>query len=81
MRLLTMQLNSITVMDVFAFGGAAVGIIAAMVQFANGQIPFTSAFALVFLSAGVLYPMRAWPRFSDYGYERHGGSREDVRHP
>ena len=63
MRLLTMQLNSITVMDVFAFGGAAVGIIAAMVQFANGQIPFYAAFCVVFLSAEFFIPMRALGSF------------------
>ena len=63
MRLLTMQLNSITVMDVFAFGGAAVGIIAAMVQFANGQIPFYAAFCVVFLSAEFFIPMRTLGSF------------------
>ena len=63
MRLLTMQLNSITVMDVFAFGGAAVGIIAAMVQFANGQIPFYAAFCVVFLSPEFFIPMRALGSF------------------
>ena len=63
MRLLTMQLNSITVMDVFAFGGAAVGIIAAMVQFANGQVPFYAAFCVVFLSAEFFIPMRALGSF------------------
>ena len=63
MRLLTMQLNSITVMDVFAFGGAAVGIIAAMVQFANGRIPFYAAFCVVFLSAEFFIPMRALGSF------------------
>ena len=81
MRLLTMQLNSITVMDVFAFGGAAVGIIAAMVQFANGQIPFYAAFCVVFLSAEFFYPIACPGLVFPYGYERHGGSREDVRHP
>ena len=63
MRLLTMQLNSITVMDVFAFGGAAVGIIAAIVQFATGQIPFYAAFCVVFLSAEFFIPMRALGSF------------------
>ena len=63
MRLLTMQLNSITVMDVFAFGGAAAGIIAAMVQFANGQVPFYAAFCVVFLSAEFFIPMRTLGSF------------------
>lgn len=81
MRLLTMQLNSITVMDVFAFGGAAVGIIAAMVQFANGRIPFYAAFCVGGPVGGVLYPHACPGLVFPYGYERHGGSREYVRHP
>ena len=63
MRLLTMQLNSVTVMDVFAYGGAAVGIIAALLQFAGGQVPFFAAFAVVFLSAEFFIPMRTLGSF------------------
>ena len=40
-----MQLNSVTVMDVFAYGGAAVGIVMALWQFSLGQAPFFAAFA------------------------------------
>lgn len=59
MRLLTMQLNSITVMDLFAFGGAAVGIIVVLFQYAAGAVTFAGAFAIVFLSAEFFIPLRA----------------------
>ena len=40
MRLLRMQLNSITIMDLFAFGGAAVGIAVVLGQYAEGAVAF-----------------------------------------
>lgn len=36
MKVLTMQLNSITVMDLIAYGGAALGVILASSQFRAG---------------------------------------------
>ena len=63
MRLLRMQLNSVTVMDLFAFGGAAVGIIVALVQFADGQVPLFAAFAVVFLSSEFFIPLRTLGSF------------------
>lgn len=59
MRLLSMQLNSVTVMDLFAFGGAAAGIIVVAVAFSQGTVPFFAAFAVVFLSAEFFLPLRA----------------------
>lgn len=59
MRLLTMQLNSITIMDLFAFGGAAAGIIMALSQFAAGNTTFGATFTLIFLSAEFFLPMRS----------------------
>lgn len=58
MRLLYMQLNSITVMDLFAYGCAALGIIVALWQFSLGQVPFFGAFAVVFLAAEFFLPLR-----------------------
>ena len=63
MRLLTMQLNSVTIMDIFAYGGAAVGIIAALLQYSAGNVPFFAAFAVVFLSAEFFIPMRTLGSF------------------
>ena len=63
MRLLTMQLNSITVMDLFAFGGAAVGMIAVLWQFSCGAATFAAAFSIVFLSSEFFIPMRTLGSF------------------
>ena len=53
-----MQLNSITVMDLFAFGGAAVGIVMVLGQYAAGAVGLGAAFSLVFLSAEFFLPLR-----------------------
>lgn len=63
MNLLKMQLNSITVMDLFAFGGAALGIIVMLVQFAQGSVTFAGAFTFVFLSAEFFIPLRTLGSF------------------
>ena len=63
MRLLTMQLNSITVMDLFTFGGAAVGMIAVLWQFSCGAATFAAAFSIVFLSSEFFIPMRTLGSF------------------
>lgn len=63
MRLLTMQLNSITVMDLFAFGGAAVGMITVLWQFSCGAATFAAAFSIVFLSSEFFIPMRTLGSF------------------
>ena len=63
MRLLRMQLNSITVMDLFAFGGAAAGIACAVWQYSHGAIAFSSAFSIVFLSAEFFLPLRTLGSF------------------
>lgn len=63
MRLLTMQLNSITVMDLFAFGGAAVGMIAVLWQFSCGAATFAAAFSIVFLPSEFFIPMRTLGSF------------------
>lgn len=63
MRLLRMQLNSITVMDLFAFGGAALGIGCAITQYAQGAVSFGAAFSIVFLSAEFFLPLRTLGSF------------------
>ncbi len=63
MRLLVMQLNSITVMDLFAFGGAAIGIIVALNQMAQGAAMFGAVFTIIFLSAEFFLPLRALGSF------------------
>ena len=58
MKMLGVQLRSITVMDLVAFGGAAMGIAVAALQLASGAIGFTGAFLVVFLSQEFFLPMR-----------------------
>lgn len=58
MRVLTMQLNSITIMDLVAYGGAALGMILAVKGFAAGEIGFAGCFGIILLSADFFLPMR-----------------------
>lgn len=58
MRVLRMQLNSITIMDVIAFGGAALGIIVALFQFINGEILLGSLVFIILLSSEFFIPLR-----------------------
>ena len=44
MKVLTMQLNSITIMDLIAYGGAALGVILATTQFRAGSIDWFGCF-------------------------------------
>ena len=74
-----MQLNSITVMDLFAFGGAAIGIIAALWQFSAGAATFAAAFSIVFLSSEFFIPYAYPGLVFPYGHEWYGRRRENVR--
>lgn len=58
MNVLTMQLNSITIMDLVAYGGAALGIILTVRQFVAGNIRLEQAIAIILLSADFFIPMR-----------------------
>lgn len=57
-KVLSMQLNSITIMDLVAFGGAAAGTIVALIQFKNGQIPVGSLLIIILLSSEFFIPLR-----------------------
>lgn len=58
MRVLTMQLNSVTVMDVIAYGGAAIGSIIAIVDFMNGHISLFAVICITLLSIEFFLPLR-----------------------
>lgn len=58
MKVLTMQLNSIIIMDFFAYGGAALGIAMAGKSFLDGKIGLASVVFMVLLSADFFLPMR-----------------------
>ncbi len=58
MRVLTMQLNSITIMDLIALGGAAAGIIVALNEYASGAITFAQTSIITLLAAEFFIPLR-----------------------
>lgn len=58
MKVLMMQLNSIIVMDVVAYGGAAIGMIAAIKGFLEGVSGLGGTFTIILLSAEFFIPMR-----------------------
>lgn len=58
MKVLTMQLNSITIMDFIAYGGAALGLIMACAQFAHGRVDLAGCLLIILLSADFFLPMR-----------------------
>ena len=58
MKVLTMQLNSITIMDLIAYGGAAAGMALAVSRFAAGQVSLAGALFIILLAAEFFLPMR-----------------------
>ena len=58
MKVLSMQLNSITIMDLIAFGGAAIGILIAVSEFSKGNISIGSTVVIILLSSEFFIPMR-----------------------
>lgn len=58
MKVLSMQLNSITIMDLIAFGGSAIGIIIAISEFSKGNISIGGTVVIILLSSEFFIPMR-----------------------
>lgn len=58
MRVLTMQLNSISVMDLVAYGGAALGMIVALSELRQREITLAGTVMVLFLSAEFFLPLR-----------------------
>lgn len=58
MKVLTMQLNSITIMDLIAYGGAGIGVIISVTKFQSGAISLQEALLIILLSADFFIPMR-----------------------
>jgi ABC-type transport system involved in cytochrome bd biosynthesis fused ATPase/permease subunit len=58
MKVLTMQLNSITIMDLIAYGGAALGVIMAVTQFTGGKVSLQGCILIILLAADFFIPMR-----------------------
>lgn len=58
MKVLTMQLNSTSVMDIMAYGGAAVGMIVTLMQFRAGNVDLQGALMIILLAAEFFIPLR-----------------------
>ncbi len=58
MKVLTMQLNSITIMDLIAYGGAALGVIMATTQYRGGHVTLAGCLLIILLAADFFIPMR-----------------------
>ena len=58
MKVLTMQLNSITIMDLIAYGGAALGMILAVMQLRAGKVDLMGCLLILLLAADFFLPMR-----------------------
>ena len=67
MKVLMMQLNSTSVMDIVAYGGAAVGIISALLQFYKAEISLFGMLMFLFLAAEFFLPMRILGSFFHIG--------------
>lgn len=58
MKVLTMQLNSISIMDLIAYGGAALGVVMATTQYSMGRVSLAGCLLIILLSADFFIPMR-----------------------
>ena len=58
MKVLTMQLNSTSVMDIIAYGGAAVGMITAIHQYIAGNITIGGTLIILLLASEFFIPLR-----------------------
>ena len=58
MKVLTMQLNSVSVMDLIAYGGAAVGMIVTVGEYLSGAVSLSGAFTIILLASEFFIPLR-----------------------
>ena len=58
MKVLTMQLNSTSVMDIVAYGGAAIGMAVAESEFLKGYFSISGTLCIVLLASEFFLPLR-----------------------
>ena len=58
MKVLTMQLNSTSVMDIVAYGGAAIGMAVAVTEVLHGNLNLSGTLCIVLLSSEFFLPLR-----------------------
>lgn len=63
MRVLIMQLNSISVMDLVAYGGSAMGMIFGVIAFRSGSASLFQVLFLILIASEFFLPMRALGSF------------------
>ena len=67
MRVLRMQLQSITIMDFVAYGGTATGVVLSIVSFMNGHLSFFGFICFALLSIEFFVPLRLLGSFFHVG--------------
>ncbi len=58
MKVLTMQLNSTSVMDIVAYGGAVIGMIVAVSEYLMGNLTISGTFCIILLASEFFLPLR-----------------------
>lgn len=58
MKVLTMQLNSTSVMDIIAYGGAAAGMLVTIAEYTRGQVSLGGALLIILLASEFFLPLR-----------------------
>ena len=79
MKVLVMQLNSISVMDLVAYGGAALGIIISLYSYQAGAIDLGQAFMMIMLSAEFFIPLRLLGSFFHIAMNGNAASEKIFR--
>ena len=63
MKVLTMQLNSTSVMDIVAYGGATIGMVVAVTEFLKGNLTISGTLCIVLLASEFFLPLRLFGSF------------------
>jgi ABC-type transport system involved in cytochrome bd biosynthesis fused ATPase/permease subunit len=58
MKVLIMQLNSISIMDLVAYGGTAAGIVISILELQKGAVSFAECFFIIMISSEFFLPLR-----------------------
>lgn len=58
MKVLTMQLNSTSVMDIVAYGGAVIGMIVAVSEYLKGNLTISGTHCIILLASEFFLPLR-----------------------
>ncbi len=75
MKVLTMQLNSVTLMDLIAYGGSALGVIFSCMELRAGNLNMMQALAIILLAAEFFHSTTAARFIFPHCDEWNGGKR------